>query len=111
MNVTPEWVTRVYDVYLEDLQELQRAYIEWEDAKENLDIAIYLATIEGRIEGKNPEVRAAVAYTELRQEHEIERQLRRVYTQAKHQLALSQLEVERISMLMGLMNQPIDNGG
>ena len=100
--ITPEWVNRIYDNYLEALGALQKTYLEWEDAKEGYEIAVYLATIEGRIVGKNEAERDACAYNQCESEYRVEVATRRAYTLAKHEFALAQVEVDRIGVLMAL---------
>lgn len=103
--LTEEELIQTYATYREAVKYAQRMFIEWEDAQHDLDAALYMATIGGSIQGKNDREREAHAHALLAGEYEWEYNIRRKLTEAKHELALAQLDLDLVNLRVGFIRE------
>ena len=103
--LTEEELIQTYAAYRKAVIYAQRMFIEWEDAQRDLDAALYLAAINKEIIGTNEREREAYAHKLLANEYEQEYNIRRKLTEAKHELALAQLDLDLVNLRVGFVRE------
>lgn len=103
--LTETEVIDTYREYREALEASQAAYLALLRAEQELEGRIYVSYAAGEVVGRNEAEREAQAHMLHRELYQEVQKLRIAYTQAKHELALAQVDLDLINLRLGFIER------